>query len=75
MLVSFDREFANLYRQAFLMGDHVLRVSLLVQRGYVCSNCGMELGEVPAGRPTECRSCERESQQQPVRQHGSARHE
>lgn len=39
------------------MGDLVLRTSLLVQRGYLCQSCGVELAEEPAGRPRSCDSC------------------
>lgn len=39
------------------MGDLVLRVSLLVQRGWACQRCGSEIDGRMTGSPRECRIC------------------
>ena len=39
------------------MGDLVLRVSVLVQQGYMCQCCGAELSGDPAGKPVSCTAC------------------
>ena len=39
------------------MGDLVMRISMLIQRGYICQCCGVELdGEMSEG-PRSCDSC------------------
>ena len=40
-----------------VMGDLVLRVSLLVQRGWACQRCGCEIDGRMTGTPRECRIC------------------
>lgn len=39
------------------MGDLVLRVSILVQQGFICRRCGFDLPGDPAGEPSSCASC------------------
>ena len=40
------------------MGDEVLRISLLVQRGYLCKQCGVEIDRKLHGEPRLCDRCE-----------------
>lgn len=58
------------YRDAFLMGDLVLRVSLLVQRGFLCSKCGSEIDGQYHSALRRCRTCEELSSTAP-REHGN----
>ena len=46
------------YRDAFLMGDLVLRVSLLAQRGYLCASCGNQIDGQLHSEQRRCRTCE-----------------
>lgn len=46
------------------MGDLVLRVSLLVQRGWACSECGSEIDGQMTGGPRQCRACLRRTGEQ-----------
>lgn len=39
------------------MGDLALRVSLLVQRGLACEQCGSEIDGQMTGTPRSCRAC------------------
>ncbi|MFN0054778.1 MAG: hypothetical protein ACKV0T_21610 [Planctomycetales bacterium] len=39
------------------MGDLMLRVSLLVQRGYACETCGREIDGQMTGAPRSCLIC------------------
>ena len=39
------------------MGDLVLRVSLLVQRGWACQQCGCEIDGDMTGSPRACATC------------------
>lgn len=41
------------------MGDLVLRVSLLVQRGWACQVCGWEIDGQMTGVPRRCLNCMR----------------
>lgn len=56
------------------MGDLVMRISMLIQRGYICQCCGVELGGEMCESPRSCDSCreletanQRENQETPVR--------
>ena len=41
------------------MGDHVIRTSLLVQRGYLCETCGQLIDGQYAEAPRACHPCQR----------------
>jgi len=43
---------------ASAMGDLVMRISMLVQRGFICQRCGIELDGEMSDSPRSCRSCE-----------------
>jgi len=47
------------------MGDLFLRVSLLIQRGFVCRSCGTEIDGEVTGAPRVCASC-REQEDSPT---------
>ena len=44
------------------MGDEVLRVSLLVQRGQICQACGETIEDELEGHPRRCSECSSLSQ-------------
>lgn len=50
-------DFSSEYRKGIAMGDLALRVSLLVQRGYLCSRCGVEIDGEMAGMTRVCNVC------------------
>lgn len=39
------------------MGDRVIRISLLVQRGAICRVCGEAFTDGLSGAPRTCRAC------------------
>ena len=39
------------------MGDLMIRISLLVQRGVLCQSCGDEVGGEMSGSPRSCEAC------------------
>lgn len=39
------------------MGDVMMRISLLVQRGAICQSCGCELHGEMTGLPRSCTDC------------------
>lgn len=39
------------------MGDLMIRISLLVQRGVLCQSCGGEVGGEMSGSPRSCEAC------------------
>ena len=39
------------------MGDLVIRISLMVQRGYICSACGVEIDGQYSDMVRKCASC------------------
>lgn len=64
------------------MGDLVLRISTLIQRGFLCQRCGCEIDGDLTGEPRACKLCAeldaanaREDQPavQPVRRQYAAR--
>lgn len=40
------------------MSDLFLRVSLLIQRGFVCQSCGTEIDGEVTGAPRKCIACQ-----------------
>lgn len=39
------------------MGDHMIRTSLLVQRGYLCECCGQAIDQEYTGASRSCEHC------------------
>jgi hypothetical protein len=39
------------------MGDRMMRISLLVQRGVICQRCGCEVAGEMTGSPRSCADC------------------
>ena len=50
-------DFEQHYREAVIMGDLMMRISLLVQRGALCQCCGCELSGEMVGSPRSCSDC------------------
>ena len=50
-------EVEQLYRETVIMGDLMIRISLLVQRGAICQSCGCELHGDMTGSPRSCTEC------------------
>lgn len=50
-------DFEMFYREAKVMGDLMMRISLLVQRGVLCQSCGCELHGEMTGSPRACTDC------------------
>ena len=48
------------------MGDLVMRISVFVQRGFICQCCGVEIDGEMTGEPRRCSRCQ-EQQNQPER--------
>jgi hypothetical protein len=46
------------------MGDLVMRISVFVQRGFICQCCGVEIDGEMTGEPRRCSRCH-EQQNQP----------
>jgi len=46
------------FTMASAMGDLVMRISMLVQRGFICQRCGVEMDGEMTESPRSCRSCE-----------------
>lgn len=40
------------------MGDLVMRISVFVQRGFICQCCGVEIDGELTGEPRRCPACE-----------------
>ncbi len=40
------------------MGDLVLRISTLIQRGFLCQRCGCEIDGDLVGEPRSCKPCD-----------------
>ncbi|MFN5742525.1 MAG: hypothetical protein ACK5A1_13155 [Planctomyces sp.] len=40
------------------MGDLVMRISVFVQRGFICQCCGVEIDGEMTGEPRRCLRCE-----------------
>lgn len=40
------------------MGDLVMRISVFVQRGFICQRCGIEIDGEMSGSPRSCTVCE-----------------
>ena len=39
------------------MGDLVMRISVFVQRGFICQRCGIEIDGEMSGQPRSCCQC------------------
>ncbi len=39
------------------MGDLVMRISVFVQRGFICQRCGIEIDGEMSGHPRSCCQC------------------
>lgn len=51
-------DFEQRYREAVIMGDLMMRISLLVQRGGLCQCCGCEMAGDMTGSPRSCSDCD-----------------
>ncbi len=40
------------------MGDLVMRISVFVQRGFICQCCGTEIDGEMTGTPRKCQTCD-----------------